>query len=613
MSVHDQSCACEPAKKRGGLKAPHRPFRTSSVVGPGPSGTRCRPVKSTGWPPTHAASAKSAAPMNTAGSVTCCAGTSTRYQTGVPSPEPGTSAFAGNHPSARGSTPRWYSTPSRLRIASVEPHPARSTTTTTTHSRMRASSPAGRRGGSARELEGPTRYRRPVSYRPRWWIPQATLDGARLEASFAAQLPTTAVKLEAGAEGAVEVAFSTQGGSEPDCWAVLDVRQGTPEPGETTVTSFEALEREIPLFEDEGEDDEVFTTPWVRALAGDPRSTQVLVGGDGPWLVSVGNGEPHAHLRLVPRDAWRARIEGAPKPADASLEEDPGVRRIRLRDGAGVICGAPSLLFARSAQGGFAEVITGLPDGLDLVDAVSFHDEWWVTTRTGEVWRSRAGTAERKLVGAEVHTRSLESRLDVRRFGGGLVFAQGLSELSLWDGETLRSANVPPMRNAADAAPGLCWLATPTATELWAAGPDRLLVGDGRQWFEAELPGARLWIHGLCEEPSGGVWAVARDLARRRDVLLRATVARGVELIDGVAFVDPEEGTPLSLEDPSPHRGGLLAIAETRFVAWVPPSVGTSLSLRLRWEEDDVRFARDRALCAAIDTVVASLGGWFVG
>jgi hypothetical protein len=277
------------------------------------------------------------------------------------------------------------------------------------------------------------------------------------------------------------------------------------------------------------------------------------------------------------------------------------VRRIRIQGQSALACGGPSLVFAREGNR-WREVPTGITERVHFCDALQHGPDLWLVTMAGDVWRSRDGKATKVLSGEPGSLGSDEYRFDLRPFGAGLAIANGTSKVHLWDGERLSSVSLPGVGDEA-----LRWLAPAGPNELWVASENRLFVGDGRQWFEPALPSDRPWIHGLCADPSGGVWITG---TKRGPMVLRATVAGGVQAMDCPA--SSEHGFVLS--DPSPHRGGVLAVSLEEWMTFRPSQVGMALSLRLDLDFDDlVTLDRSDTFFAVLNQLVAGWGGWSEG
>ncbi|MFZ5443881.1 MAG: hypothetical protein ACOZQL_28005 [Myxococcota bacterium] len=434
-------------------------------------------------------------------------------------------------------------------------------------------------------------------------------------------LPTTRLTVRQRGDGSAQVFFELRDVDEPSCWATLDLRPDVRAPVED-LEHFEDLERSVSLDEADGELDDVFETPWLHSLAADPRSSSLLLGGAGPWLLGCGSGGPAHFLRLLSHAAWEQRCE----PFRGSVDFEPGIHRLRLEPGLTVACGEPNLLFARRGRGDFTEVRTGLAPDAALLDALPDGDAWFLVTRPGEMWRSERGRAER-LVGPPAEAGfDPTRRLDVRRFGQRLAMTTGEGVVHFWEDGRLRSVPLP----CADGRPGqaayageLDSLAVVSPTELWLAGSERVLVGDGTQWFELPNPvEPDLEYQGLCADPSGGVWLSAWSGRAERFFVVRATVARGLEPL---ALTPREEPLP-HLRQPQWQRAGLVFNAGCDLLRWSPRAEGTALSLRLQTDGDDTRedsfltlsTGRRRVdgpsrAAEAIDSLVATWGGWFEG
>lgn len=436
-----------------------------------------------------------------------------------------------------------------------------------------------------------------MSYRPHWWIPRVIgTDELRARLATFELAEKLGVRTESSAngersfvslEGLGTLSFSRSERSEVCELPVLEEVESAliaSSPSAAQALADAGLGEDAPVF-----------GAYVTALGSEPRSGDLLLGVTGPWLLSIRAEGGNGYVPLLDWASW----EGRTPPPDSAWPWDAGVRRIRLDAGAGLACGGPTVAFAREADG-WRELHTGVTERADFCDVIRHGDDVWLVSMSGDVWRSRDGRATKVLSGDAASIGRDEFRFDLRPFGDGLAIANGARAIHLWDGEHLSAVTPPGLEGDGEV---LRWLASPDRGELWAASETRLLVGDGRQWFEPPLPREReLSINGLCADPAGGVWITGTSGSTF--VILRATVAGGVQRVDAPALTGHRA---FVLADPSAHRGGIVATAMDQWLRYSPASVGTDVSMTIDADPMDRRL---EALFPAIDELVASWGGW---
>jgi hypothetical protein len=470
-----------------------------------------------------------------------------------------------------------------------------------------------------------------MSYRPNWWIPRTSLSVAELELALAksrALLPRTKVSVHEKGPGRLMVAFEVADTLEPSCWAQLDL--GPQErPPVFEAESFSDLAQALSVTD---EDRELATQSflWNRlSLAVDPASTRWMVGGEGPWLLEREVGVSPRFVRVLSQASFAERVE---RTRFEERDHGPGFLRVHLEERRVIACGAPNLLFVSEGDGHFNEVATGLPPNAELFDARPHGDGWWLVTRKGDVWRSRDGRAERLVAGLEDENNELfgASRLDVRPFGEALLVTHGSSTVQRWDGAALRPLSLPTARDPVGS-DALCWSAVSGPGEVWLAGPERLLVGDGVQWHEFPRLDETFTFFGLCASPgSSGAWLTgnARLETGLQGFVVRATLTHGYERFP----LEPADLTAGRLDDstslrslfqPGWHCGGLRALNSEGLLTWRPRLHGLSVSLRSFVDDDGFGPATialssghapvdgfERA-CEAVEALVRQFDGWF--
>ncbi|NMO22883.1 hypothetical protein [Pyxidicoccus fallax] len=359
------------------------------------------------------------------------------------------------------------------------------------------------------------------------------------------------------------------------------------------------FEQEIPL--DEDSEDERQMCAYVTALGADLEAGGFLLGSQGPWLVHAPawGGSP-SYVRLMSHEEWEGRCEGFGREF-----HDEQVSRIRSVSSELWVCGAPGFVFQRRGSE-WSPVETGLPNRHAMVhDVCPFQDALWLLVNQGELWRSAGGRAERVPTPAVPHADGSPNRLNLLSFRDTLYVANGGAQVLAWDGsrfEALRPPGSGPGRDS------FCWADIARSGELWLASDERVFVTDGSQWREYDLPalGAPR-LYGLCADPAGGAWiaGTASVSGRMRGVLLRATVA-GLEQVEV-----PE--APDIIAQPAMHHGGVYAVgqgAEGGLFQYTPPSVGTSVSLRVSTRTFGSELAALHTLTARVKQLVEAFGGW---